>query len=209
MKIAEIFYSIQGEGSWLGLPNIFIRTSGCNLRCSFCDTQYAYDEGKEMNIEEIFDAVLAYPCRYICLTGGEPLFQHETENLINVLLKKKYILCVETNGSLPIDALLKKKSLIISLDIKSPSSRMHKKMLFENISKLSEKDQLKFVMQNRIDYEYAKTVLQEYSPRCQIFFQPVWGIDAGKIAHWILNDGLSVKLGFQLHKFIFGDKRGV
>jgi len=114
LKINEIFYSIQGEGKWAGLPNIFIRTTGCNLRCSFCDTIYAYDEGKEMTIEEILNDISKYSCKYICITGGEPLLQDEVLKLINILLKDNYKICLETNGSISLKKFVGKTFLMIS-----------------------------------------------------------------------------------------------
>lgn len=209
MKINEIFYSIQGEGKWMGLPNIFIRTTGCNLRCSFCDTTYAYETGEEMNIEEIINRIQKHPCNYVCITGGEPLLQEEIVQLIDVLLEKKYVICLETNGSIDIENLVGKKSLLISLDIKCPSSAMHKKMNFNNVSLLTCNDQLKFIIQNREDYEYAKKIIKKYKPQSAIFFQPVWGINLKELSSWVLNDGLDVRIGLQLHKIIWGDKKGV
>ena len=209
MKINEIFYSMQGEGSWVGLPNIFIRTTGCNLRCSFCDTTYAYIHGVEMDVKEVVDEIQKYPCNYVCITGGEPLLQEETVELLDVLLQKKYVVCVETNGSIDIEKLVGKKLLMISLDIKCPSSNMHEKMNFDNLSQLSCNDQLKFVIQNRVDYEYAKKIMKKYKPRCIIFFQPVWGTDLQKLSSWILHDGLNVRIGLQLHKILWGDTKGV
>ena len=116
MKINEIFYSIQGEGKWTGLPNIFIRTTGCNLRCSFCDTQYAYKDGTEMNIEEIIGKIKKYPCKYVCLTGGEPLLQHKILDLIEILLEHSYKICLETNGSINIERLANKKPVITTIE---------------------------------------------------------------------------------------------
>jgi len=208
MKINEIFFSLQGEGIWTGLPNIFVRTSGCNLRCSFCDTKYAYKDGKEMNIKEILNQISKYNCKYICITGGEPLLQNETENLIDDLLKKSYKICLETNGSISIKKLSDKKSLIISLDIKCPSSNMHNKALLKNISYLRKVDQLKFVIKDKNDYNYAKKIVNKFKPDCTVFFQPVWGTDIKDLADWIINDGLNVKLGFQLHKLVWGEKKG-
>lgn len=209
MKINEIFYSIQGEGRWSGLPNIFIRATGCNLRCSYCDTKYAYNEGKEFTVENIIQTIDKYPCKYVCITGGEPLEQKENKNLIEKLLGKKYDICIETNGSQPIQNLPNNNELLISLDIKCPSSNMNEKMIFENISLLKEKDQLKFVIQNKYDYNYAKKTLQKYKPCCPVFFQPVWGTNPKNLAGWIIKDGLNVKLGLQLHKILFGDKKGI
>jgi 7-carboxy-7-deazaguanine synthase len=209
MNINEIFFSLQGEGKWTGLPNIFIRTSGCNLRCSFCDTQYAYEDGKEMSINDILNQISQYECQYVCLTGGEPLLQEDISELINVLLKKKYYVVVETNGSINITNLLKYKSLLISLDIKCPSSNMHKKSQLNNIYLLKKDDQLKFVIKNNEDYIYAKNIIMEYKPVCDIFFQPVWGENPRKLAEWIITDRLNVKLGVQLHKMIWGLNRRV
>lgn len=209
MKINEIFYSIQGEGKWMGLPNIFIRTTGCNLRCSFCDTTYAYETGEEMSIEEIINRIRKHPCNYVCITGGEPLLQEEIAQLIDVLLEKKYVICLETNGSIDIENLVGKKSLLISLDIKCPSSAMHEKMNFNNVSLLTCNDQLKFIIQNREDYEYAKKNIKKYKPQSAIFFQPIWGINLKELSSWVLNDGLDVRIGLQLHKIIWGDRKGV
>ena len=209
MKINEIFYSLQGEGKWAGLPNIFIRTSGCNLRCTFCDTKYAYENGRIMSIKEILNQISQYNCRYVCLTGGEPLLQKDIYDLINVLLKKKYHVVIETNGSINIMNLLKYKSLIISLDIKCPSSNMQKKSQFKNINLLKKDDQLKFVIKNKEDYDYAKNILNKYKPVCEIFFQPVWGEKPNKLAEWIISDMLNVKLSLQLHKIIWGLNRRV
>jgi 7-carboxy-7-deazaguanine synthase len=208
MKINEIFYSIQGEGKWSGLPNIFIRTTGCNLRCLFCDTKYAYDDGKEMKIDEIIKEISKYPCKYVCVTGGEPLFQKDMLELLDRLLKRNYCICLETNGSIDIENIVGKKSLMISLDIKCPSSNMHEKMCLENLSLLKKDDQLKFVIGDIKDYDYAKKIINKYKPVCTVFFQPVWGINAKQLAEWILNDELNVKLGLQTHKMIWGDKRG-
>ena len=209
MKINEIFYSIQGEGKWMGLPNIFIRTTGCNLRCSFCDTTYAYETGEEMSIEEIINRIRKHPCNYVCITGGEPLLQEAIVQLIDVLLEKKYVICLETNGSICIENLAGKKSLLISLDIKCPSSTMHEKMKFNNGSLLTCNDQLKFIIQNREDYEYAKKIIKKYKPQSAIFFQSVWGINLKELSSWVLNDGLDVRIGLQLHKIIWGDRKGV
>ena len=209
MKINEIFYSIQGEGRWSGLPNIFIRTTGCNLRCNFCDTKYAYFDGKEISIQNLLKKIEKYPCKKICITGGEPLLQDELINLINSLLKNNYNLCIETNGSLSIRNIPTEDKIMISLDIKCPSSNMHEKMDFNNLSRLTKKDQLKFVIKNKEDYEYAKKIVEKYNPICPVFFQPVWGTDPQDIADWIKEDGLNVNIGLQLHKIIWGDKRGI
>jgi len=201
MKINEIFYSIQGEGKWSGLPNIFIRTTGCNLRCSFCDTKYAYKSGKNLDIQEIKKEIKKYNCKKICLTGGEPLLQDETYDLIDELIKNEYLVLIETNGSIAIDKILNENNIIISLDIKCPSSNMDSKMNLKNISYLKEKDQLKFVINNLKDYQYAKNIISKYKAKCEIFFQPVWGAKINLAKH-ILNENLNVKLGIQIHKIL-------
>ena len=209
MKVNEIFYSIQGEGILVGAPSIFLRFTGCNLRCSFCDTKYTYLQGKEMSIQAILDTIKKFTCTNICITGGEPLLQKDIVKLIETLLQKNYKICLETNGSINIKKLVGKISLIISLDIKCPSSGSHEQMNIKNISYLSEKDQLKFIIKNKKDYDYAKKILKRYNPSCTVFFQPVWGTNPKKLASWILSDGLPVRLALQLHKLIWGEKRGV
>jgi 7-carboxy-7-deazaguanine synthase len=209
MKINEIFYSLQGEGNWTGLPNIFIRTTGCNLRCLYCDTKYAYKHGKKISIDNIINEIKKFPCKNICITGGEPLLQDETFDLINILLKKRYRICLETNGSIDIGKVVGKKSLMISLDIKCPSSDMHGKMCFKNISYLSNNDQLKFVIKYGKDYDFAKAIIKKYTPKCTVFFQPMWGTNLINLSSWILDDGLNVRLGLQAHKIIWGNKKGI
>ena len=209
MKVNEIFYSLQGEGKWTGLSNIFIRTTGCNLRCSYCDTKYAYEEGSEISVEEIVNEIQKFPCKYVCITGGEPLLQDEIMDLIENLLMRGYRICLETNGSVNIEKIVGKESLIVSLDIKCPSSKMHEKMELNNLFYLTKNDQLKFVIKNKGDYNYAKSIIGEYKPQSTIFFQPVWGTNPKELSSWILNDNLNVRLGLQLHKVIWGDKRGI
>jgi 7-carboxy-7-deazaguanine synthase len=209
MKVNEIFYSIQGEGTLAGAPSVFLRTAGCNLRCNYCDTKYAYTKGIEMSIKEIMDAIKNFSCKSVCITGGEPLLQKETTTLIDDLLSGKYTVCLETNGTTNIKKLAGKKSLLISLDIKCPSSGSHTQMNMRNIVYLSKKDQLKFIIKTKEDYNYAKKIIEKFNPACTIFFQPVWGSNPKKLASWILNDKLSVRLSLQLHKIIWGTKRGV
>jgi len=193
----------------VGVPSIFLRLTGCNLRCSFCDTTYAYEQGTEMSIQEILDEIKKFACTYVCLTGGEPLLQKDAPKLIEWLLQKNYKICLETNGSISIKKFVGKKSLMISLDVKCPSSGSHEQMNMKNISYLSKKDQLKFIIKNKEDYDYAKKILKKYNPPCTVFFQPVWGTNPKKLASWILNDGVPVRLALQLHKIIWRTKRGV
>ncbi len=209
MYITEIFYSIQGEGILLGTPTIFIRTTGCNLRCEYCDTKYSYENGREYTVEEILDEIKKYSCKYVCVTGGEPLIQEDLYDLVKSLEDKKYKICLETNGSIFIKKLAKFKNVVISLDIKCPSSNMDKKMNLENISYLKKNDQIKFVISNKNDYNFAKKITNSYKIISNIYFQPVWGFDIKKLVNWILEDCLDVKLGIQLHKIIWGNLKGV
>jgi 7-carboxy-7-deazaguanine synthase len=202
----KILYSIQGEGKLSGIPTIFIRVSGCNLRCSYCDTQYAYDNGTEMNINNIINEIKKYQCNNVCLTGGEPLLYSNIRELINKLINKKYNVSIETNGSINIIPILK-TNILISLDIKCPSSKMNGKMILENLTLLKKKDQLKIIIKNKQDYDYAKKIIETQKLNCDVFFQPVWGFNPKIIAEWILKDGLNVKLGLQIHKIIWGEKR--
>ena len=209
MKINEIFYSIQGEGLLSGVPTIFIRTTGCNLRCTYCDSIYAYEQGVTMTLSEILNAIKQYSCSEVCVTGGEPLIQKETLKLLTLLQDKGYHICLETNGSQNISNIQHRNGLLISLDIKCPSSGMHTSMDFSNLSALTKYDQLKFVIGTRTDYEYAKEIIHAHSIPCPIFFQPVWDTNPVQLAEWILQDALHVRLGLQLHKILWGDKQGV
>jgi 7-carboxy-7-deazaguanine synthase len=208
MKINEIFYSLQGEGILIGVPTIFIRTTGCNLRCTWCDTKYAYEEGKEMTVEEIVTRVRDFRANYVCLTGGEPLLQKDTTKLIQKLSDEGYQVSLETNGSISIEELPCLDSLMISLDIKCPSSGMHEKMEFSNLELLSPNDQLKFIIEDERDYGYAKDIIINHNPVCSIIMMPVGGIDLKNLAEWVLRDKLKVRVLPQLHKLIWGEKRG-
>ncbi len=209
MKINEIFYSLQGEGILIGVPTTFVRTTGCNLRCSWCDTKYAYEEGKEMSIEEIVSKVKDFPAIHISITGGEPLIHKDTIKLIQRLNDEGYEICIETNGSKSIEELPCLDSLMISLDIKCPSSGMHEEMEFSNLELLSPNDQLKFIIDDENDYKYAKNIIAKYNPICSIIMMPVGGKDLKNLAEWVLKDRLKVRVLPQLHKLIWGEKRGI
>jgi len=207
MKVSELFYSIQGEGRQTGLPTIFIRTTGCNLRCTYCDTTYAYEDGMVMTTEEILQAIAEYPCRTCCVTGGEPLLQPEIDGLIGALVHNRYRVEIETNGSRPIKPYTTNDAIMISLDVKCPSSTMQDRMELANLKHLRPMDQAKFIIGDRVDYDYAKDILRRYPTKAAVFFQPVWGTDTPKLAGWILEDGLGVRLGVQLHKYLWGTQR--
>jgi len=212
INVNEIFYSIQGESSRAGCPCVFIRLSGCNLRCSYCDTQYAYEAGKEMEMEQILEAVKEFDCHLVEVTGGEPLLQKETPALIVSLLNGGYTVLLETNGSLDVGGIDGRCIKII--DVKCPSSGEHEKNLFSNFEKMNKNDELKFVIETKEDYSYAKDQILindiSISPG-NIHFSPVFQkLSPQTLSAWILEDNLNVRMTPQLHKFIWPDKdRGV
>ena len=208
MKINEIFYSVQGEGKLVGFPTIFIRTTGCNLRCIYCDTTYAYHQGTEMTIDDILHSIKKWRCKRVCVTGGEPLLQKDLFSFLTRLSKNNYEVSLETNGSLDIAPLIPLKNLVISLDIKCPSSGMHHKMLFENIQSLRPIDQLKFVISDKKDFCYASSVILQYKPLCPIIVQSSTG-NLQDLADWVLKSGQDIRFGIQLHKLIWGSKKSV
>jgi 7-carboxy-7-deazaguanine synthase len=206
LKVNEIFYSIQGESSFAGRPCVFIRLSGCNLRCTYCDTQYAYEAGNEMDIKDILDKISVYNCRLVEVTGGEPLVQKETPDLVRQLLDKGYKVLLETNGSMDISII--DKQCIRIVDIKCPSSGEIDSNDLDNLKRLGNKDELKFVIADRADYDYAKEILELVYGNCPgsvaVHFSPCFRkMDIRKLSHWILEDFLDVRLNLQLHKFIW------
>ncbi len=207
MQICEIFHSIQGEGKDIGLPTIFVRTAGCNLRCEWCDTKYAWKGGEEIEIRKIKGKLDEINCYRVCITGGEPLLQKETLELVDKLLPA-YELSIETNGSLDISKIVE-KDLKVSMDYKTPSSKMDKEMRDDNLDLLREKDQLKFVISGREDYEYSEDVLKSFDLRCDVIFQPEESFDIKELAELVLEDGLEVRVLPQLHKIIWGHKERV
>ncbi|MCF6148814.1 MAG: radical SAM protein [Candidatus Kuenenia sp.] len=211
MLINEIFRSIQGETTFAGLPFVFVRLTGCNMRCSYCDTQYAYDEGNEMPIPSVIEKVDSFGLKSVCVTGGEPLANSNTPLLIRELLNKDYTVLVETNGSYDISIL--PQAAIKIMDIKCPGSDMNHKMLWGNISYLKKNDEVKFVLSSRNDYEWARTMIDKYRLEdvANILMSAVYGtIQPSLIASWILEDRLNVRLQLQLHKYIWGpEARGV
>ncbi len=212
LLVNEIFYSIQGESIYSGRPCIFVRLTGCNLRCSYCDTRYAYEQGVNMELTEIMNRIADYMCRLVEITGGEPLLQSETPTLIYRLLENGYEVMLETNGSLDISRVDERCIKIV--DIKCPTSGESDKNDMENLKRLGSKDQAKFVIENRMDYDYAKQTMDSTCPDFpgdQILFSPMSeGIAPAQLAEWILEDNLNVRLHLQLHKIIWPDrKRGV
>lgn len=207
MKICEVFRSIQGEGKTIGFPTLFIRTTGCNLQCSWCDTTYAMNEGRELSVRDIQE--LAEGEEHICVTGGEPMLQKDCPELLEVLAHDGKKVVLETNGSVDLSAVPSSERIIISMDIKCPSSGMQDRMLFENIGLLREKDQLKFILADYTDMSYAIEVMEKYAPRCECIFSPVGGMDLEPLAEDVLGRRLRVRVLPQLHKIIWGNRTGV
>ena len=204
LKVNEIYYSIQGESTHAGKPCIFIRLTYCNLRCSYCDTEYAFHEGKDMDITEILHEIKQWNCNLIEVTGGEPLFQEECILLLNILVKEKYNVLLETGGSLSIIDV--PKDVIKIVDFKCPTSKMTKKNLWTIVNDLQPHDEVKFVIGNRKDYEWAKEKIEvhQLSKTCSVLFSPSFGkIEPLDIVNWILKDNLSVRMQLQMHKFIW------
>jgi 7-carboxy-7-deazaguanine synthase len=211
LRVNEIFKSIQGESSYAGIPCVFVRLTGCNLRCSYCDTTYAYDEGAEMSACEILKTIKGYGCKNVCVTGGEPLLQNSVTKLIDLLKKSHYKIFVETGGSINIDMLPKAVTRI--MDIKCPDSGMEKEMNWDNIDRLKSSDEVKFIISSKKDYEWAKRITRKYklTDKTQILFGVAYGRMKPKtLAGWILKDNLVVRFQLQLQKYIWPNKvRGV
>lgn len=213
LRVNEIFYSIQGESSFAGRPCVFVRLTGCNLRCTYCDTTYAYEEGAVMEINHIFQQIAPLHCRLVEVTGGEPLLQKKTPFLVEGLLEDGYEVLLETNGSLDISRVDARCVKIV--DFKCPSSGMSDQSDLNNLNRLSGRDEIKFVLETREDYEYAKELMNYVISRSisvnTVNFSPVFGrLKPEILAEWILNDHLDCRLHLQLHKYIWGpEARGV
>jgi 7-carboxy-7-deazaguanine synthase len=213
LQVNEIFYSIQGESSHSGRPCAFIRMTGCNLRCSYCDTAYAYDEGDRLEISDIERKIGAFRCGLVEITGGEPLLQAETPELIRTLLDRRYTVLLETNGSLDIGVVDERCIRIV--DVKCPSSGESGKNRLENLALLTPNDEVKFVIGDRDDFGYAKSIISTHlAGRNGLkppLLSPIFGrMNPEILAGWILEDHLDVRMQIQLHKWIWGaEKRGV
>jgi 7-carboxy-7-deazaguanine synthase len=211
VTVNEIFFSIQGEGERSGWPCIFIRLAFCNLRCSWCDSEYTFYEGKEMSIDQVMDAISGYPCQLVEVTGGEPLMQEGANSLMKRLCDQGYEVMLETSGSLdiaPVDPRVRR-----IMDLKCPGSGMMSRNRMDNLTELRGTDELKFVIKDRLDYEWAKEIVlrEKLHATCSVLFSPVWdSVEFAELAEWILDDGLPVRLQLQIHKFIWDPKaRGV
>ena len=207
MKICEMFRSIQGEGKLIGVPTYFIRSIGCNLDCAWCDTKYSFDGGTEMSVDEIVES--AKDERNVCLTGGEPMIQKEFPELLDKLLAAGKHVTIETNGSVSIKDLPDSENILVSMDIKCPSSKMTEMMDWNNLALLKPKDQLKFVLADEGDFEFAVEIVKRYNPNTEIIFSPVGGLEVRPIAERVVESGLNVRVLLQLHKIIWGNMKGV
>lgn len=208
MRIIEIFHSFQGEGPRTGVRTAFIRTARCNLRCEWCDTKYSFEEGKEVPIEEILRLTGEYGTKEVCLTGGEPLLQQESLELVRRLSGQGYHTVIETGGSLDIGPYVLIPDVTISLDVKCPTSGMQDTFRRENLGLLRSQDVVKFIIADRRDYDFARDFLTKNPLVSQVVFQPVWGMPVRELAEWTLADRMEVRLMLQEHKYIWGDVRG-
>ena len=207
LEVTEIYKSIQGESTYMGRPCVFVRLTGCNLRCVWCDTTHAFYNGKNLSADQIIDQVKSYSINLVEITGGEPLLQKEVFPLMESLLKNKFQVMLETSGSLPIKNVPAK--VIKILDLKCPGSGEENKNLWENLNYLGSTDEIKFVIADRVDYEWSKKVLRDYEldKKNPVLFSPVFGkLKLKDLTEWILEDNLPVLLHTQLHKHIWDQK---
>lgn len=226
-RLTEIFHSVQGEGATVGLPTTFVRFTGCSLRCSWCDTTYSFYGGEDWTLERVMERLAPIKTKRVCITGGEPMDQPDAcVGLMDHLLKHGYYVVLETSGSIDLgraDKLEPRSRLQLSMDVKCPSSNMQKRNRLENFAYLKPHDQLKFVITDRRDYEFARDILRSHAPVSEVLMQPMWTspdpvsptkvegdrADLAKLSAWVLEDGLDVRVGTQLHKVIWGHLKGV
>jgi 7-carboxy-7-deazaguanine synthase len=209
LRITEIFYSLQGEASRVGLPTVFVRLTGCPLRCVWCDTTYSFTGGEAATIESVLAEVAKYPARQVCVTGGEPLAQKDCLSLLTVLCDAGYDVSLETSGALDIAGVDPRVARI--MDLKAPDSGESTKNRWENLAALNRNDEIKIVIASRTDYEWARDVLRQrqLDQLCPVLFSPAQGqVEAADLASWILEDGLNVRFQLQLHKLLWGNMKG-
>lgn len=210
LKITEIFYSLQGESTTVGLPTVFVRLTGCPLRCGYCDSEYAFYGGERFSLEAILEKVASYNPRYVCVTGGEPLAQRECQTLLTMLCDAGYKVSLETSGALAVDAV--DPRVIKVMDLKTPGSGEVARNRWENVPVLTANDQIKFVICSREDYEWARFKLDEFALAdkvSDVLFSPSFGqIEPLELAEWILADNLKVRFQLQLHKLLWNDVPG-
>ncbi|HHT9952955.1 TPA: 7-carboxy-7-deazaguanine synthase QueE [Legionella pneumophila] len=209
LRITEIFHSLQGESVTVGLPTVFVRLTGCPLRCQYCDTAYAFSGGEVVEIDDILNKVASYQCQHVCVTGGEPLAQPGCVPLLSKLCDAGYSVSLETSGARDIASV--DQRVMIVMDLKTPDSREADKNLLSNLSFLKPTDQIKFVLCSRTDYEWACSMLSEYQldERVQLLFSPSWNqLNPTDLANWIIQDKLPVRFQLQLHKILWNDAPG-
>ena len=209
LRISEIFFSLQGETSRAGLPTVFVRLTGCPLRCTYCDTTYAFTGGQTMPLPEIMAAVAQHAPRYVTVTGGEPLAQKNSLPLLRALCDAGYAVSLETGGMFDITGV--DARVMIVLDIKTPASGEVEKNHWSNLEQIKPQDEIKFVLCDEADYQWAKQVLHEHklAARCGVLLSPAQGqLDARELAEWILRDHLPVRFQLQLHKLLWGNEAG-
>lgn len=209
LKISEIFHSLQGESSRVGLPTVFVRLTGCPLRCVWCDTEHAFSGGRRMSLAAIVDEVRGYGARHVCVTGGEPLAQPNCLPLLTLLCDTGFDVSLETSGAYDIAAVDPRVARIV--DLKAPGSGESSKNLWANLDHLTPRDELKLVLADRTDYEWARQALAEHrlAERCPVLVSPVDStLDATTLAEWVLADRLPVRFQVQLHKRLWGHQRG-
>ncbi len=209
LRISEIFFSLQGESSRIGLPTVFVRLTGCPLRCGYCDSAHAFTGGRSMSIPEVLDAVAKFSARYVCVTGGEPLSQKHCLALLSALCDAGYFVSLETSGA--VDVVGVDARVMKVLDVKTPGSGEVQRNLWSNLQHLSPNDEIKFVLCDEADYRWASQLLHErnLSDICEVLFSPVHeGLPARNLAEWILRDRLPVRMQVQLHKILWGNEVG-
>jgi 7-carboxy-7-deazaguanine synthase len=209
LRISEIFYSLQGETSRVGLPTVFVRLTGCPLRCQYCDTAYAFTGGQSMTLQAIVAEIRKFPTRYVTVTGGEPLAQKNSLLLMKMLCDEEYRVSLETSGALDISAVDERVMKV--MDIKTPASGEASKNLWENLQHVTSQDEIKFVLCNEDDYDWSRKMLvqHELTQKCDVLFSPAQGqLLPGDLADWILRDHLPVRMQLQLHKILWGNVAG-
>ena len=207
LNITEIFYSLQGEAKEVGIPTVFVRLTGCPLRCNYCDTAYAFKGNNPLSIQHILDEVAQYNAQYVCVTGGEPMAQSNCLKLLDSLIDSGYNVSMETSGSIDITPVNSKVSIV--MDIKTPSSTEEHQNRYENLPILKSKDQLKFVIASRSDFDWCNEILDNHEVESEILFSPVYeSLKPVELADWILEKKLNVRLQVQLHKLLWGDQKG-
>jgi 7-carboxy-7-deazaguanine synthase len=209
LKVTEIFHSLQGEALQIGLPTVFVRLTGCPLRCTYCDSEYAFYGGEWMHYDEILAEIRKYHTKYVCVTGGEPLAQKRCKKFLKILCDAGFTVSLETSGAMDIARADRRVSRV--MDLKTPASREQSSNRWENLSELTGNDQIKFVICSRADYEWAREQVsgQDLGSYCEVLFSPAWGLqDPTELAEWILEDHLPVRFQLQLHKLLWGDEPG-